>query len=354
MKDLMAHPNRTVGVDLGDKYSYLCVLNTQHGELLEETKVRTTVEAFMRYFAGQTPMRIAIETGTHSPWVSRLLKTLGHEVLVANARKLRLIYAGGAKSDTLDARNLAKVARFDPALLSPIEHRSEQAQADLAIIRSRDVLVSTRTQLVNHVRGSVKAFGGRVVKCSPPSFHKQALPYLPEPLKAALMPIIEMLAMLNDQIKDVDKKIELLSQQRYPETFVLKQVNGVGVLTSLAFVLTLEEHTKFTRSRSVGAFLGLTPGLKQSGQRDIKQRISKQGDGRLRRLLVQSAQYILGAFGEDCDLRRHGEQIMARGGAYAKQRAVVAVARKLAVLLHRLWVGGEVYNPFFNTRQTAA
>ena len=192
------------------------------------------------------------------------------------------------------------------------------------------------------------------MKCSPPSFHKQALPYLPEALKAALMPVIEMLTVLNNQIKDVDKRLELLSQQHYPETFVPKQVNGVGVLTSLAFVLTLEEPTKFARSRSVGSLLGLTPGLKQSGQRDIKQRISKQGDGRLGRLLVQSAQYILGSFGEDCDLRRYGEQIRARGGAYAKQRAVIAVARKLAVLLHRLWAGGDVYQPFLNTRQIAA
>jgi transposase len=156
-------PRFTAGLDLGDKYSYLCLLDQQSGDVLEEGRLRTTPEALKRRFASeQPPMRIAIEAGTHSPWVSRLLEECGHEVLVANARKLRLIYANKRKTDEMDAENLARLARVDPKLLYPLKHRGQECQAHMAIVRSREALVGTRTQLVNHVRGTVKSFGGRL------------------------------------------------------------------------------------------------------------------------------------------------------------------------------------------------
>ena len=215
------------------------------------------------------------------------------------------------------------------------------------MIRSRDALVSTRTSLVNHVRGMVKAFGARLSSCAASCFHKQAKAQLPALLKPALLPIIEMIASVNQQIKALNKQLENLAAEAYPETELLRQVRGVGLLTALSFVLTLEEPARFKKSRSVGPFLGLTPRKRQSGERDPNLPITKAGDIKLRRLLVQCAQYLLGPFGEDCDLRRYGESIKAKGGAYAKPRAVVAVARKLAVLLHHLWSTGEVYDPFF-------
>jgi len=165
-------PKVTAGVDIGDKYSYLCLIDTQSGEVIEEGRLRTTPEAFRRRFASEQPMRIAIEAGTHSPWVSRLLEGCAHEVLVANARKLRLIYANKRKTDEVDAENLARLARLDPKLLYPLRHRGEGSQAHLALIRSREALVSSRTQLVNHVRGAVKSFGARLPKCPARSFHK--------------------------------------------------------------------------------------------------------------------------------------------------------------------------------------
>lgn len=344
---------QTIGIDVGDKYSYICVLN-QAGEIEKEIRLKTTVAAFTKHFTASKPARIALETGTHSPWISRLLSSLGHEVLVGNARKLRMIYASHTKTDTLDARNLAKVARFDPSLLSPIHHKAEQSQAHLAIIRSRDALVATRTGLINHVRGTVKAFGARLVKCDSSCFHKHVKAQLPENLEPALLPVLEILASLDETIKAYDKRLAELAKQSYPEAEPLRQIKGVGLITALAFVLTLEDASRFKRSRSVGAFLGLTPGKKQSGERDLSLAISKQGDTRLRSLLVQCAQYIMGQFGEDCDLRRYGETIKAKGGAYAKQRAVVAVARKLAVLLHHLWSTGEVYDPLFNHQRQNA
>jgi transposase len=177
-------PLMTAGLDLGDTYSYLCLIDTQSGETLEEGRLRTTPEALRRRFAShERPLRIAIETGTHSPWVSRLLEECGHEVLVANARKLRLIYTNKRKTDEVDAENVARLARVDPKLLYPVAHRGEDSQAHMAIIRSRQALIGCRTQLVNHVRGALKSFGHRLPKC----FHKRASEHIPEALLPALV-----------------------------------------------------------------------------------------------------------------------------------------------------------------------
>jgi transposase len=345
-------PRITVGVDLGDRYSYLCFLDTQSGEVIEEGRLRTTPEALKRRFSSeQQPLRVAIEAGTHSPWVSRVLEEeCGHEVLVANPRKTRLIYTNKRKTDEIDAENLARLARVDPKLLYPLKHRGEHSQAHLAIIRSREVLVGSRTQLVNHVRGTVKSFGGRLPKCPARSFHNKAPEHIPEALWPALGPILETIGSLTERIREYDRQLETICQEHYPETDLLRQVEGVGVLTALTFVLTLEDPYRFEKSRTVGAYLGLVPARDHSGDRDPQKRISKEGDEMLRRLLVGSAHYILGPFGSESDLRRHGEKIASRGAKNAKKRAVVAVARKLSVLLHRLWVTAEVYDPLYNTR----
>jgi transposase len=282
-----------------------------------------------------------------------VLEECGHEVLVANARKLRLIYANKRKTDEVDAENLARLARVDPKLLYPLKHRSEDSQAHLAIIRSRQALVGARTQLVNHVRGAVKSFGARLPKCPARSFHNRATEHIPEALIPALGPILEQIGSLTQRIRDYERELETIAKEHYPqETELLRQVEGIGPLTALTFVLTLEDPYRFERSRSVGAYLGLVPASDQSGDRDPQRRISKEGDEMLRKLLVGSAHYILGPFGSDSDLRRHGEKIASRGGKNSKKRAVVAVARKLAVLLHRLWITGEVYDPLHNAHRS--
>src|SRR5215204_5746688 len=241
----------TAGLDLGDRYSYLCLIDTLSGEVIEEGRLRTTPETFRRRFASeQPPMRIAIEAGTHSPWVSRLLKECGHEVLVANARKLRLIYANKQKTDEIDAENLARLARLDPKLLYPLNHRGEDSQAHLAVIRSREALVSCRTQLVNHVRGAVKSFGARLPKCSARSFHNKAAAHIPEALRPALGPILEQIGSLTERIRDYERQLETISKEHYPETDLLRQVEGIGPLTALTFVLTVEDPHRFANSRS--------------------------------------------------------------------------------------------------------
>ncbi len=285
-------PSMTVGIDLGDKYSYLCLLDTDSGEVIEEGRLRTNPEALRRRFSSeQQPLRVAIEAGTHSPWVSRVLEECGHEVLVANPRKTRLIYSNKRKTDEIDAENLARLARLDPKLLYPLKHRGEECQAHLAIIRSREALVSCRTQLVNHVRGAVKSFGYRLPKCPAKSFHDKVVEHIPEALWPALEPILETIGSLTQRIREYDRQLETICQEHYPETDLLRQVEGVGALTALTFVLTLEDPYRFAKSRTVGAYLGLVPARDQSGDRDPQKHISKEGDEMLKKLLVGSAHY---------------------------------------------------------------
>lgn len=331
-----------IGLDLGDRFSHVAILD-QQGELTEEARLPTTQVAFRRKFTGLPACRIAMEVGSHSRWVSQLLRELGHDVLVANARKLRAIYHNPRKDDRVDAQTLARLARLDPALLSPIHHRSPQAQAHLAILRSRDALVRSRTLLINHVRGTAKSAGARVPSSTSHGFAAKVAPAIPQALQPALLPVLDTVAAIDQQIRDYDRQIEALCRDRYPEALALRRVAGVGPLTALAFILTLEDPGRFRKSREVGPALGLVPKRDQSGDRDPQLRISKTGNPYLRRLLVSCAQYILGPFGPDCDLRRWGLRLAERGGKTAKKRAVIAVARKLAVLLHRLWLTGEIY-----------
>ncbi len=336
--------NIAIGVDLGDQYSQLCTVDGD-GDQVATARVRTTPAALERWFREQAPARVILEAGTHSPWASRLLSELGHEVFVANPRKLRLIYENDRKDDRVDAEYLARVGRLDPKLLGGITHRGETAQADLALLQARAVLVRTRTQLVNHARGVVKAVGGRLPSCAAAAFHRKAAAAVPAMLRSALAPVLAQLAQVTYQIRTYDREIARLCLERYPETARLRQVPGVGPLIALAYVLVLEDPARFRRSRAVGPYLGLCPGREQSGAHDPQLHITRAGNPWLRCLLVQGAQYILGPRGEDCELRRHGERIAARGGKAAKKRAVIAVTRKLAVLLHQLWASGAVYEP---------
>src|SRR5207302_780618 len=263
----------TIGLGLGDRNSWYCVLD-EAGTIQLEQRVRTTAKALQEVFGAMPRSRIALEIGTHSPWISRLLSELGHEVIVANARKVRLIGESRKKDDRLDAQTLARLARIDPQLLYPVKHRGAQAQADLMMIRARAGLVRARTALVNSARGLAKSYGERLRGCN---------------------------------VRNMDaEKAENLS----PE---------------------------------------LQQGRRNSGQSEPQMHISKEGDPYLRTLLVQGAQHILGPFGVDCDLRRWGLKLAERGGKSGKKRAIVATARKLAVLLHHLWVSGEAYEPLHNS-----
>jgi transposase len=337
-------PAAIVGLDLGDRFSQACFLDPATGTVVRQLRLRTSRQDLERVFSGAARCRIALEVGTHSPWVSSLLAALGHEVFVANPREVRLIAQSRKKNDRFDAQALARIARLDPSLLAPVRHRGEAARQDLAVLRARAALVRSRTVLVNHLRGAVKSAGSRLPNCSTERLHKIAGQALPPALAPALSPIVELLASVTERIHQYDRAVDQLAR-RHPDTDALRQVHGVGPLTALAFVLTIEDPTRFPKSRTVGAYLGLAPGTRSSGEREPQLHISRAGDPFLRQLLVQCAQYILGSFGQDSDLRRHGLALAQRGGKAAKKRAVVAVARKLAVLLHRLWISQATYQP---------
>ena len=343
----------TIGLDLGDRWSWYCVLD-EAGNVLGEQRVSTTAKAMREVFGRMARCRMALETGMHSPWVSRLLNELGHEVIVAHARNVRLIGESRRKDDRLDAQTLARLARIDPQLLCPVRHRSAQAQVDLTVIRARAGLVRARTALVNTARGLAKSYGERLRGCNVRNMNPEKAEGLSPELQAALQPLLVAIESLSERIREYNQRIEALAQQSYPQVALLKQVKGVGTLIALTFLLTLEDPHRFRKSRDVGCYLGLQPGRRNSGQSEPQMHISKEGDPYLRTLLVQGAQHILGPFGPDCDLRRWGLKLAERGGKNGKKRAIIATARKLAVLLHRLWVSGEVYQPLHNSKPMVA
>lgn len=344
-----AIPDWTIGVDLGDEASYYCVLDKE-GNVVMEGSLPTEKTEFQKVFGGLSGGRVVMEVGTHSPWVSRCVKEVGHEVIVANARKVKLIAESSEKDDRLDAEMLARLGRVDVRLLSPIEHRGKEAQGDLLLIRVRAGLVRARTQLVNGARGLVKSMGERLPRCAAEKMNEVVAGGLSESLRGTLKPMLEAIGELSKRIAGYDVRIEHLCQERYPETALLTAVSGVGSLIALTFVLTLEEPQRFGRSRQVGPYLGMRPGRRDSGKSRPQLRISKEGDTYLRSLLVQAAHCILRSTAEDSDLKRFGLKLSKRGGKNGRKRAKVAVARRLAVLLHHLWVNGEVYDPLYNEK----
>jgi transposase len=342
----------TIGIDLGDRQSDLCILDGT-GEVVGRRRAATTKIGLARELKRHAGARVIVEVGTHSPWVSRHLEGLGHEVVVANAARVRRIAEMEDKSDRIDAELLARLGRADAKILRPIKHRGEQVQRDRALLRVRDELVRTRSSLVTQARSIAKSLGDRLPRCDAQNFAKRLERDELGNLFPGLGTIVKSVAELTQQINVLDGEIEEVSRRRYPETARLRQIRGVGPITSLAYVVTIEDPKRFARSRDVGPYLGLRPKRRQSGTADPELRISKAGDRYLRRTLVQAAHYILGVHGPDTALRRFGERVKSRGGRSATKRAAVAVARKLAVLLHRLWVSGERYEPQRGATQAA-
>ena len=335
----------TIGIDLGDVWSHYCTLN-EDGEVVDRGRFRTSPSGVERWFTDLPPVRIAMEAGTHSIWISERLQELGHHVIVANVRELRAISHSDRKSDQVDAEKLARYARLDPKILRPIAHRTVAQQEALTLIRARNLMVRLRTAAVNAVRGLAKPCGYRLPVSSTLSFAKRCVAVLPPGLALALGPVLDQIAEMTVKIKHYDRAIKRLTEAEYPETQALIKVYGVGQLTALTYVLTLGSKERFQRSRDVGCYLGLRPRRSQSGDRDPQLGITKAGNIYLRSLLVECANHVLGPHGKDSGLRQWGLHLASRGGKQTRNRAIVAVARKLAVLLHRIWVTQEPYVPF--------
>ena len=337
----------SVGLDVGDRYTRVCAMVRQReeAEVIDESRVQTDREGLSRYLARWGRCRVAMETGTHAPWIDEHLRAEGHEVLVLHARKLALVYGGTVKDDRRDARILADLALHRPRWLPVVHHRSRATREDFLLLRAHEQLVRARTQLVNAVRGLVKPFGLRVPSCGTKVFANRAREALPEALYTSLRPVVDTVEDLSGRIRTLERRFDEVIDARYPETRRMMQVAGVGVATALCLRLVVEDPTRFRRARDLGAYLGLTPRRDQSGDHEAQLGITRAGHSMMRRLLVTSAVYILGPFGPDCDLRRWGVQRGERGGPIARKKARVGVARKLAVLLHRLWITGAPYEP---------
>ncbi len=334
----------TIGIDMGDKKNEMCAVDSK-GKVLERETQPNTPEFTRKYYSAIAPRRIVLEAGAQSTWFAETLRECGHEVIVANPRKTRLIGSSSEKNDRRDAEMLARLGNADPGLLHPVQLKSTQEQADIAVLKARDSLVAARTSIIEQIRSQAKCLGSRIDSCDADCFHLNALEQIPDSLRPALEPLVQTVGHLTRQIRSYDRQIELLCKQ-HPETERLREIGGVGAITSLFFVLTIGDCERFENSRSVGPYTGLTPKHHQSGQVDKLLNISKEGNETMRRLLVGSARYILGPFGKDCDLRRFGMHIMERGGKSAKGRAAIAVARKLAVLMHSLLKNETQYDPF--------
>jgi transposase len=345
MKQQKKSSDITIGLDLGDRRHRLCAVD-EAGVVVEEGSVlnaRISLGGLMRRYGGAL---VVLEAGCHSPWISRYLQEQGGRVLIANPRKLRAIYQNERKSDRRDAQMLARIGRLDPALLYPVRHGSAEAQQDLLRLKLRDSLVRARVALINSVRFTLKSLGYNVRNPSSERFHKVAMEGLPEALRQMIAPSVQALAELTARIKVLEREINTLAKTKYPQSVQLQQIPGVGPITALYFVLKIEDPNRFAQVRDVGAYAGLCPRRDQSGESDPQLRISKRGDAYLRRLLVSASQYILGPFGPESALRSYGLKLAAEGTARAKKRAVVAVARKLAVLLLSLWKSQRSYQPF--------
>ena len=342
----VAKVKMTIGIDLGDVWSHYCTLN-EDGEVVDRGRFRTTLSGVEKWFTDLPRARVAMEAGTHSIWVSEQLRELGHEVIVANVREVRAISHNNRKSDTVDAEKIARYARVDPEILHPISHRTVAQQEALTLIRARNLIVRLRTAAVNSVRGLAKPCGYRLPASSTLCFAKRCMAVLPPSLAQALGPVLEQIAAMTVKIQQYDRTIKRLTETEYPETQALIQVYGVGQLTALTYVLTLGSKERFRRSRDVGCYLGLRPRRSQSGDRDPQLGITKAGNVYLRTLLVECANHVLGPRGRDSTLRQWGLHLASRGGKQSHNRAIVAVARKLAVLLHRIWVTQEPYVPFY-------
>lgn len=348
--------NLTIGMDLGDLNSALCAL-PKKGDVLWRTAVNNTPEEIRACFSGckdPSTVVVVMETGTHSPWISDILLEMGFGVIVANARKIHAISLSNNKTDERDAEMLARLGRSDESLLSAVSHKPLQARVDLLELKARDGLVRIRSSLTNQVRGLVKSFGERIPSCSPEAFPKVTRNALSKMLIGAVRELLAAHETLSKKIKAYDRKIEKIAAKRYAEPVrKLRKIRGVGAITAMAFVLVIGDPDRFKKSKDIGPYLGLVPKKKQSGNMDLQLSITKAGNPMMRRLLVTSANYMMGPFGEDSDLLRYGNRIAARGGKISRAKAKVAVARKLGVLMHRLMSSDEEYNPLYNNPRAA-
>jgi transposase len=341
-----------IGIDIGDKKNFVCILNNK-GEILFRKEILNNKEQMEEYFESIEKASIVFEVGSHSPWISRLLVAIGHDVFICNPRRLATVSQNLKKSDEEDCLILAQLLLTGKHLLKQVRHANEDKMRDFLLIKSRRALIKCRTILINTARGIVKSFGERISpNLSADAFHKYAGDTLKKETLEKIKDLIEVIGKTTEQILKYEKNIDAIIKKKYPTAQLLQSINGVGPLTSLAFVLTIDDPKKFAKSRSVGAFLGLVPRRDQSGNNDKQLPITKAGSKLLRSLLINCANYILSSKGEDNQIKRFGLKIKGDGTSKSRNnKAKVAVARKLSVIMHQLWVSNKPFGSILGKKK---
>ncbi len=345
-------PRLSIGVDLSIDTAVACAVD-RDGSVVETWTLPLRPQELRRDFEGREPTVVVLEATTVSSWVARLLEELGHEVLVCNARRLKLIASSTLKTDKLDAEVLGRLARLsqlDPALVHPVTVRSRETQLQRSELKARDQLVAMRTQAINFVRSVLRSDALPVPRCAAQDFAtKIDMEMLPADVRRVIEPLVDTIGDLSRRVAAISQRVTEMAAQ-IPGVERLTTIDGVGTLTAVAFALCLEDPKRFRQSRDVGPFLGLTPRLRQSGDQELRGPITKQGDPAMRRLLVQAALCLLRTK-RDSALKTWAVGVGDRRG---KKKGIVALARKLAVVMHRMWITGEEYQPFPRSEANAA
>jgi transposase len=330
------------GLDVSDKSTHVCVVDGG-GRVVWSGSCATCPETIARTLARRAPglARAVLETGALSSFLYRGLAERGVAVTCVCARHAHgVLSARVNKSDAHDAEGLAQMART--GWYKAVRIREEGTHLDRASLKIREQLTASHRALANQLRGLLKLFGLRLGQVTTPGKRRERLQALfaqkPE-LREVMAPLLESLEALEVRIATLSRRLAARAAAD-PVTARLMSVPGVGPITALVYKTSIEDPDRFDHSRSAGAFAGLAPRRSQSGERDVTGHISRAGDPMLRSALYEAANSLLARVKRDCPLRTWGLALARTRGA---KRARVAVARKLAILLHRLWASNTEF-----------
>ena len=257
-KNTQPRSSPTIGLDVGDRVTHVCVLDGQRG-VVQRSRCATRREALLSALAPYADARVILEAGSQSPWLAAALRKAGFAVQVADPRRVALISQDPRKTDRRDAEVLARLGSALPELIGSVHHRDERTQADVSVLRARDQVVAMRARVILQIRGLHKALGHRLPSSSAAAFRRRVLDEVAPLLRPAILPLLSVLEQLEVTIAEYDRQLAEMARTRYPAALALQQVHGVGPITSVAFVLTVDDPARFRSSRQVGSWLGLCP-----------------------------------------------------------------------------------------------
>ena len=330
----------TIGADVSDRTTKICVMTKADGgerRIVVETTCATTKAGFEEAFSKfDRSWPVVFETGTHCRCMDRLFRRMGFKTIVGNPGKIPSITKSNTKNDRNDARELARLAIADPAMLHPVFLRDEVYQQMLRFHHARNVLLSQRTQTINQIRGFAKSMGYRIECSSTEKFHELGKADWPRELEECAWPLMGVLKAINLKIKAYDKLIARLAERPEFKPMVerVRVVYGVGTIGSTVFVAAIGGRPdRFDRVRDIGPYFGMIPKQDQSGDDDKQLHITHAGPEIVRTALVECAGVVMMEKSKDTDLKLKGLRIAMRGGKIARKKAKVAVARGLAVAM---------------------